>query len=224
MDKEYSSQVVILAVRNPLDVFVSFFQMVCTQTHTKSFSNAIDKYPLKEFWDHFYDTDVKCWVDWHDFWLKKAREQSIPVYFFRFEDLLITPQPVLKDMFKFILAEKDLDDSVIEKRIKDVIETGKNFLYKPRAAGGGFHKHVDKLEPHQMQLLYDKLEYYLQFFGYAKNEKSQEFKDQGHNIYEFYDYEGRAKPEFQKEYMGFVELNNKMLDKRVQERLSENYS
>jgi hypothetical protein len=30
MDREYESEVVILAVRNPLDVFVSFFQMVAT--------------------------------------------------------------------------------------------------------------------------------------------------------------------------------------------------
>jgi hypothetical protein len=49
-------------------------------------------------------------------------------------------------MFRFILAEKNLGGKIIEQRIKDVISSGKNFLYKPRSAGGGFHKHVDKID------------------------------------------------------------------------------
>jgi len=60
-------------------------------------------------------------------------------------------------MFKFILCEKDLDGKIIEQRIKDVISGGKNFLYKPRSSGGGFHKHVDKIDKEQMAFLMDKL-------------------------------------------------------------------
>jgi hypothetical protein len=41
-DKEYTSNMIILAVRNPLDVFVSFFNMIATQTHTKSFIEDIN--------------------------------------------------------------------------------------------------------------------------------------------------------------------------------------
>ena len=39
---------------------------------------------------------------------------DLPIFFFRFEDLLTCPELVLKDMFRFILAEKDLDNTVIE--------------------------------------------------------------------------------------------------------------
>jgi hypothetical protein len=53
-----------------------------------------------------------------------------------------------------------------------VISEGKNFLYKPRSAGGGLHKHADKLSQIQMKDLMDKLEYYIHFFGYAKSPKS----------------------------------------------------
>ena len=65
-----------------------------------------------------------------------------------------------------------MDGSVIEKRIKDVIDSGKNFLYKPRNAGGGFHKYEDKLSKEQMQYLMDSLEKYIHFFGYAKDERA----------------------------------------------------
>mmetsp|Transcript_10067 Transcript_10067/g.16976 ORF Transcript_10067/g.16976 Transcript_10067/m.16976 type:complete len:107 (-) Transcript_10067:357-677(-) len=93
---------------------------------------------------------------------------------FRFEDLLLQPEKVLKDMFRFILAEKDLDNTVIEQRIRDVISGGKNFLYKPRSAGGGFHKHTDKISEERMQKLKEDLEYYLHFFGYAKLDGDRE--------------------------------------------------
>lgn len=89
--------------------------------------------------------------------MDKVKTSSIPIYFFRFEDLLIQPQNILMDMFRFILAEKDLDGKMIEQRIKDVISKGKNFLYKPRSAGGGFHKHADKVSKKQMKDLMDKL-------------------------------------------------------------------
>jgi hypothetical protein len=77
----------------------------------------INKMPVKAWWDNFFASDVKMWMEWHDYWMEKVKTSSIPIYFFRFEDLLVQPEPVLKDMFKFILAEKELDDTIIEKRI-----------------------------------------------------------------------------------------------------------
>ena len=86
---------------------------------------------------------MQNWLEWHDFWMDKVKRSNIPIFFFRFEDLLLQPEAVLKDMFQFILGEKKgLDNTIMEKRIRDVINTGKNFLYKPRQAGGGFHKHA----------------------------------------------------------------------------------
>lgn len=158
-----------MAVRNPLDAFYSFFNMIVTQTHTKSFSNNLDD--LKKYWDPFFESDVLSWAKWHAYWIDIAKQKKVPIYFFRFEDLLLNPEPVLKDMFKYILLEENIDKSVIEKRIQDVINTGKNFLYKPRSAGGGFHKHTQKISQEQMQFLMEHLEPYLHFFGYAKDER-----------------------------------------------------
>jgi hypothetical protein len=77
-----------------------------------------------------------------------------------------------------------------------VISGGKNFLYKPRSAGGGLHKHADKLSESQMKDLMDKLEYYNHFFGYAKTPKN--YKEKKVNaefdplILDFYDYGDKA--------------------------------
>jgi hypothetical protein len=114
MDRLYDTQVIILAVRNPLDVFVSFFQMVGTQTHTKSMNEDFNSQGIKEYWQHFFETDVRMWKQWHDYWMDKVRESKIPIYFFRFEDLLLQPVVILKDIFRFILATKDIDGTVIE--------------------------------------------------------------------------------------------------------------
>lgn len=114
MDVEYDTQVILLAVRNPLDVFVSFFQMIGTQTHSKTFIEPINEKPVLPWWNDFFASDVKMWFEWHDYWMEKVKTSKIPIYFFRFEDLLLQPEPVLKDMFKFILAEKDLDGKIIE--------------------------------------------------------------------------------------------------------------
>jgi hypothetical protein len=104
--------------------------------------------------------------------MEKVKTSAVPIYFFRFEDLLIEPEYVLKQMYKFILAEENIDGTVIEQRIKETIATGKNFLYKPRSAGGGFHKHAHKVSDQMMEDLMERCEYYLHFFGYAKDESN----------------------------------------------------
>ena len=89
--------------------------MIATQTHTKGFREDVMQGFLKEkYWDSWFESEVKMWVEWHEYWMKKAANSSIPIYFFRFEDLLLSPEGILKNMFKFILAKEDLDGSVIE--------------------------------------------------------------------------------------------------------------
>lgn len=114
LDCEYDTQMVILAVRNPLDVFVSFFNMIGTQSHTKSFREDITSPEIASYWNSFFESDLKCWKEWHDYWMDVIENSELPVFFFRFEDLLQTPERVLKDMFRFILAEENLDGSVAE--------------------------------------------------------------------------------------------------------------
>ena len=63
-----------------------------------------------------------------------AENTDRPIYFFRFEDILANPEHELRELFKFILGIDELEGTVIEKRIEDVMAMGskKNQTYKPR--------------------------------------------------------------------------------------------
>lgn len=49
---------------------------------------------------------------------------KIPTYYIRYEDLVIDPQPVLMECFRFLLDVHSLDDTVIEARIKAISKQG----------------------------------------------------------------------------------------------------
>lgn len=50
---------------------------------------------------------------------KLAKE--IPTYIFRYEDLVINPEPVLHECFRFLLNVPSLEGTVVEARIKEVV-------------------------------------------------------------------------------------------------------
>ena len=50
-----------------------------------------------------------------------AENTNKPVYFFRFEDILNNPEHELRELFKFILGVENIDGTVIERRIIDVM-------------------------------------------------------------------------------------------------------
>jgi len=52
-------------------------------------NEVVNQGDVKQFWDPFFESDVRLWVEWHDFWLEKIRQKKVPVFFFRFEDLLM---------------------------------------------------------------------------------------------------------------------------------------
>ena len=48
----------------------------------------------------------------------------IPTYIIRYEDLLVNPQPVLIELFRFLLDVPSIEGTVVEKRIKEVSNNG----------------------------------------------------------------------------------------------------
>jgi hypothetical protein len=55
---EFQTDLVLLAVRNPLDVFVSHFQLAATFTHTLSIKNNLTDAEIKPFWDLWFETEL----------------------------------------------------------------------------------------------------------------------------------------------------------------------
>ena len=48
---------------------------------------------------------------------------KIPTYFLRYEDLKLRPEPVLLDLFRFLLDAESLEGTLCERRIKEVTAT-----------------------------------------------------------------------------------------------------
>jgi hypothetical protein len=89
---------------------------------------------------------------WYKYWLDVAENSEIPIYFFKFEDVLKDTQGELEKLMAFILGIFDsVDGTVIQERIREVMsmDESKRSVYKPRAATTGSsadskHKNLHK--------------------------------------------------------------------------------
>jgi len=117
-----------------------------------------------------------------------AENTNKPVYFFRFEDILDNPEQELRELFKFILGLENIEGTVIEKRIMDVMGMGskKNQTYKPRQ--GGTNRNLINFLPEQIEFTKQYNEDLFHIFGYVKDKRLPD------NNTPFLDYEGKANP------------------------------
>lgn len=87
-------------------------------SHNKDVNEDITQF---EEWNMHIQQEVKIWRKWHDYWIEKARKKEVPVFFFRFEDLIKEPQTVLNDIFAFALGVPNINGTIIERRILDTL-------------------------------------------------------------------------------------------------------
>jgi hypothetical protein len=88
-DKEYRTNMVIICVRNPIDVFVSEFLQYCTVTHNHGINEPF--HTAFPEWDLMITTSIKAFKRWYNYWIDKAESSEVPVLFLRFEDLIKSP-------------------------------------------------------------------------------------------------------------------------------------
>jgi hypothetical protein len=130
---------------------------------------------------------------WYKYWLDVAENSDVPIYFFKFEDILKDTQGELEKLMSFILGIFDsVEGTVIQERIKEVMsmDEGKRSVYKPRAATTGNkqsskHKNLHKYADDQIILQYVQNESLLHIFGYVDHPDVPE-----HN--RLYDYKSKG--------------------------------
>ena len=122
---------------------------------------------------------------------------------------MANPEGELRELFKFILDIDDLDGTVIEQRIKDVMAMGakKNTAYKPRQ--GGANRNAKNYLPEQVEFTKNYNEDLFHIFGYVKDD---ERNADSHTA--FMDFEGRAKPENVAKTNYYKTLNKRAFEKR----------
>lgn len=65
-------------------------------THNKDIVEDFTKFPE---WQMHVKHEVKNWKKWHNYWVNKAKKLQVPIYFFRYEDLITDPLPILTKIF-----------------------------------------------------------------------------------------------------------------------------
>ena len=163
----------IFCVRNPFDVAPSLLQLRLTQTHTLSTEQSLlTDFP--ELWNKFVTEYVDLYNNFLDYHMKAADAHNVPTYYFRFEDLITDPYPVLKELFEFLYGVENIEGTYLDQRIKKVLFKGAQ-AYVPRK--GGINKNQDQYSEEQLALIKDKNERMLKYFGYASIKGAEESKD-----------------------------------------------
>lgn len=107
----------VILVRNPFDILYSLPHLYLTASH----NGAVDQTFLDSCREEFRQMIKLALPNWnysYNWWLS----QNIPTHIIRYEDILLDPLPTLRSLCEFLLDEADLHGSIIEQRIKDVIE------------------------------------------------------------------------------------------------------
>lgn len=84
----------IICVRNPTDTLISYFEFKMTYSQNQSVDSSFYKNNPKD-WDWFLKEHMDMWKKFYDYWIDVANSKTIPVYFFRFEDLMTNSEKVL---------------------------------------------------------------------------------------------------------------------------------
>jgi hypothetical protein len=183
-DKEIPANKSIVLVRNPFDVAPSLVQLRLTQTHTLNTEQSLlNDFP--ELWNGFLNEFSDIYPNFLDYHMTAADRKIIPTYYYRFEDLVTDPYPVLKELFEFLFGVENIEGTYLDKRIKQVLFKGAQ-AYVPRK--GGINKNMDQYSPEQIALIKEKTERFLKYFGYA-SVAGEESKDHA-SIFEFEPKEG----------------------------------
>lgn len=113
---------------------------------------------------------------------------TIPVYFVRYEDLLIDPVPVLEELFCFLLEVPSVEGTVVQKRIRDSASKGteSKAVYKLKSNTKNFNKNEKNFSPENRLFVQENLSEYIYYFGYASHPEEENPTD----IFKFGDGEG----------------------------------
>ena len=118
---ESEHDMVLICSRYHLDCEVSFFYLLYSQTHGLSFQNELHKDPIKPYWEDHARRGAVAYKKYYSYWINKAETSDIPIYFFRFEDVIANPQKEVTEVMRFVLGMESMEGTVMEQRVKEVL-------------------------------------------------------------------------------------------------------
>ena len=99
---------------------MSWLELVQNGNHSTKCDYDIEKvYP--NYWNEWVEDITDIYGKWFDVYLRDMKKREVPILFVRFEDLLMDPEPELRNIMRFILGMKDITGTNAERRIQEVI-------------------------------------------------------------------------------------------------------
>ena len=154
-------------VRNPCSTIYEYANLSTMQSD-KLFPNEAYHAQFPNWWNQWVKQTAKNISLNHDYIMKQASRKAA-TFFIRYEDLILKPQAVLEEIFKFLLEVNSLTGSIVEKRINEVVN--KN-LQKPGKQTQVDKRHMFSLE--QTDFIKSTLEEYILFFDYDEKDDLNE--------------------------------------------------
>ncbi|KAL3768241.1 hypothetical protein ACHAW5_003004 [Stephanodiscus triporus] len=94
---------VLLLVRNPYDAIDSYWNLCCTNTHTRTLEESVYiKYAQK--FDAMARHEIKIWCEFHYYWLDICANEGVPILIVRYEDLVLNIEDEMIRVMKFLLG------------------------------------------------------------------------------------------------------------------------
>jgi len=127
----FEASKIILLVRNPWDAMDSYFNMMLTNTHTKTLSDAVYE-KFSEFYSELVTAEIETWTNFYRGYLNMAKKMKISCLLIRYEDLLVDAAPEMVKIMNFIYPDIDYSEQ-IDAVLKEN-KLAKNGSYRPRGS------------------------------------------------------------------------------------------
>lgn len=159
---------VLMLVRNPVDVLLAKMHAQVSGTRTKQIDIDFAEHP--QFVSDHVEAAVQEALAINNEAFKHFRERDVPIFFVKFEQLVAEPQKSLEDIFKFLLDCKDIENTVVQRRIKEVVELGAETRQPYDVESNPPKPSMDVLTEKQQNTIYSKLYDSMEFFGYLRQD------------------------------------------------------
>ena len=112
--KPITGNKVLLLVRNPYDAIDSYWNLCCTNTHTRSLDESVYiKYANK--FEGLAKHEIKVWCEFHYYWLDMCERENVPLLLIRYEDLVLDTEAEMIRIINFLVDSQEHDNSSNKK-------------------------------------------------------------------------------------------------------------
>ena len=158
----------LVIARNPIDVIPSFANLVNTHSHSLEVNERYN-IDMPEFWEQWVTGMVAACKANHESVLSEISSQ-IPTFYLRYEDLKADPEPVLIDMFCFLLDVDSLEGTMCLRKIKEIAASGFSnktaYVLKSTSTSLCRNRHMYSAQQHDM--IREQLADMIKFWEYNK--------------------------------------------------------